>query len=54
MLASIIEQLNTIGSKSQETTDAFMQQAASLEEIAASMDTLNSNVKVIENHIQQL
>ncbi len=54
MLSRIDGQLNKIGEKSQETTDAFMQQAASLQEIAASMDTLNSNVKVIEDYIQQL
>ena len=54
MLTSIDMQLNKIGEKSQETTDTFMQQAASLEEIAASMDTLNSNVKVIEDYIHQL
>ena len=47
MLTSIEAQLQTIGTKSQDTTDTFMQQAASLEEIAASMDDLNSNVKVI-------
>lgn len=54
MLSRIDGQLNKIGEKSQETTDTFMQQAASLQEIAASMDTLNSNVKVIEDYIQQL
>ncbi len=54
MLASIENQLNTIGEKSKETTDTFMMQAASLEEIAASVDDLNSNVKVIDDYIQQL
>ena len=37
MLGSIEEQLNNISEKSRETTDTFMQQAASLEEIAATM-----------------
>jgi len=54
MLEQIDSQLNKIGEKSQETTDTFMQQAASLQEIAASMDTLNSNVKVIADYIYQL
>jgi methyl-accepting chemotaxis protein len=31
-----------------------MQQAASLEEIAATMENLNSNVKVIDDYVQQL
>lgn len=54
MLASIDAQLNTIGSKSQETTDTFMKQAENLGEIASNMDKLNSNVKVIDDYIQQL
>ena len=54
MLTSIEAQLQTIGTKSQDTTDTFMQQAASLEEIAASMDDLNSNVKVIDDYMKQL
>lgn len=54
MLTSIEAQLKTIGTKSQDTTDTFMQQAASLEEIAASMDDLNSNVKVIDDYMKQL
>jgi len=54
MLTSIEVQLKVIGEKSQQTTDTFMQQAASLQEIAASMDNLNSNVKVIDDYIQQL
>ena len=54
MLASIEGQLQAIGSKSQETTDNFMQQAASLQEIAASMDNLNANVKVIDDYMKQL
>ena len=54
MLTSIEAQLKTIGAKSQDTTDTFMQQAASLEEIAASMDDLNSNVKVIDDYMKQL
>jgi len=54
MLTSIEGQLQAIGSKSQETTDNFMQQAASLQEIAASMDNLNSNVKVIDDYMKQL
>lgn len=54
MLTSIEAQLQAIGNKSQETTDNFMQQAASLQEIAASMDNLNSNVKVIDDYMKQL
>jgi len=54
MLTSIEAQLKIIGNKSQDTTDTFMQQAASLEEIAASMDDLNSNVKVIDDYMKQL
>lgn len=54
ILASIDNQLNTIGGKSQETTDTFMQQAAALQEIAASMDELNSNVKVVDDYMKQL
>lgn len=54
MLGSIEVQLNNISEKSKETTDTFMQQAASLEEIAATMENLNSNVKVIDDYVQQL
>jgi len=54
MLTSIESQLQTIGGKSRETTDNFMQQAASLQEIAASMDNLNSNVKVIDDYMKQM
>lgn len=54
MLTSIEAQLKTIGEKSQDTTDTFMQQAASLQQIAASMDDLNSNVKVIDDYMRQL
>ena len=54
MDTSIEAQLKIIGNKSQDTTDTFMQQAASLEEIAASMDDLNSNVKVIDDYMKQL
>ncbi len=54
MLGSIEVQLNNISEKSRETTDTFMQQAASLEEIAATMQNLNANVKVIDDYVQQL
>ena len=54
MLTSLETQLKVIGAKSQETTDSFMQQAASLQEIAASMDNLNSNVKVIDDYMKQM
>ncbi len=54
MLGSIEVQLNNISAKSKETTDTFMQQAASLEEIAATMENLNTNVKVIDDYVQQL
>ncbi|MBR4084088.1 MAG: hypothetical protein IKK33_07375 [Lachnospiraceae bacterium] len=54
MLGSIEVQLNNISERSKETTDTFMQQAASLEEIAATMQNLNANVKVIDDYVQQL
>ena len=54
MLGSIEVQLNNVSEKSKETTDTFMQQAASLEEIVATMENLNSNVKVIDEYVQQL
>lgn len=54
MLGSIELQLNNISERSKETTDTFMQQAASLEEIAATMENLNTNVKVIDDYVQQL
>lgn len=54
MLGSIEVQLNNISVRSKETTDTFMQQAASLEEIAATMQNLNANVKVIDDYVQQL
>lgn len=54
MLSSIEVQLNNISEMSKETTDTFMQQAASLEEIAATMENLNGNVKVIDDYVQQL
>lgn len=54
MLSSIEVQLNNISEMSKETTDTFMQQAASLEEIAATMENLNGNVKVIDEYVQQL
>lgn len=54
MLGSIEVQLNNVSEKSKETTDTFMQQAASLEEIVATMENLNANVKVIDDYVQQL
>ena len=54
MLGGIESQVNDISEKSKETTDAFTQQAASLEEIAATIQNLNANVKVIESYIKQL
>lgn len=54
MLGSIEVQLSHISERSKETTDTFMQQAASLEEIAATMENLNANVKVIDDYVQQL
>ena len=54
MLGGIEGQVNDISEKSKETTDAFTQQAASLEEIAATIENLNENVKVIASYIQQL
>lgn len=54
MLGGIELQVNDISEKSKETTDAFTQQAASLQEIAATIENLNANVKVIESYIKQL
>lgn len=54
MLSGIETQVNGMSDKSREATDAFTQQAAALEEIAATIESLNSDVKVIENYIKQL
>lgn len=54
MVGGIELQVNDISEKSKETTDAFTQQAASLQEIAATIENLNENVKVIESYIKQL
>ena len=54
MLTGIETQVNDMSGKTKEATDAFTQQAASLEEIAATIQNLNANVKVIENYIMQL
>lgn len=54
MVGGIELQVNDISEKSKETTDAFTQQAASLQEIAATIENLNSNVKVIESYINRL
>lgn len=54
MVGGIEAQVNDISEKSRETTDAITQQAASLQEIAATIENLNSNVKVIESYIKQL
>ena len=54
MLTGIEDQVNDMSDKSKDATDAFTQQAASLEEIAATIQNLNANVKVIENFIKQL
>ncbi|MDD6035966.1 MAG: methyl-accepting chemotaxis protein [Lachnospiraceae bacterium] len=54
MVGGIETQVNEISEKSKDTTDAFSQQAASLEEIAATIENLNENVKVIESYIKRL
>lgn len=54
MIGGIEGKVNDIGEKSKETTDSFTQQAAALEEISATMENLNENVKVIEEYIKQL
>lgn len=54
ILGSVDEQLGDIGNKLKETTDAFSNQAAALEEMAATIQNLNANVKIIENYVQQL
>ena len=54
MVGGIEAQVNDISVKSKEATDAFTQQAASLQEIAATIENLNANVKVIASYIQKL
>ena len=54
MLGGIETQVNEMSEKSKEATDSFTQQAASLEEIAATIQNLNADMKVIENYIKQL
>ena len=54
MLTGIETQVTDMSEKSKDATDAFTQQAASLQEIAATIQNLNANVKVIENFIKQL
>ncbi len=54
MLTGIETQVNGMSEKTKEATDAFTQQAAALEEIAATIESLNGDVKVIENYIKQL
>lgn len=54
MLAGIETQVNDMSEKSKEATDAFTQQAASLQEIAATIQNLNADVKVIESYIKEL
>lgn len=54
MLGEIETQVSDMSDKSREATDAFTQQAASLQEIAATIQNLNANVKVIENYIMQM
>ncbi len=54
MLSGIENQVNGMSEKTKEATDAFTQQAASLQEIAATIESLNGDVKVIENYIMQL
>ncbi len=54
MLGDIEAQVNAMSEKSKTVTEAFTQEAASLEEIAATIQNLNADVKVIENYIKQL
>lgn len=54
MVGGIEVQVNDISEKSKGTTDAITQQAASLQEIAATIENLNENVKVIESYINRL
>lgn len=54
MLGGIETQVNEMSGKTKEANDAFTQQAASLEEIAATIQNLNADMKVIENYIKQL
>lgn len=54
MLGGVERKVNEVSERSRETTDSFTQQAAALQEIAATMENLNANVKVIESYIKNL
>lgn len=54
MLGGIETQINDMSGKTKEANEAFTQQAASLEEIAATIQNLNADMKVIENYVKQL
>ncbi|MBR6627792.1 MAG: hypothetical protein IKL04_07440 [Lachnospiraceae bacterium] len=54
MLSGVDKQVNDVSGKSRETADSVSQQAAALQEIAATMENLSTNVKVIEAYIQKL
>lgn len=54
MLNSIEERLGNISNRTQQTTDTFMGQAVSLEEISKTISKLTSDIKVFETYVQQL
>ena len=54
MLSGVDEQVNDVSEKSKATSDSVSQQAAALQEIAATIENLSANIKVIETYVQQL
>lgn len=54
MLNSIEDRLGDISNRTQQTTDTFMGQAVSLEEISKTINKLTEDIKVFEMYVQQL
>lgn len=54
MLGEVDRQVTDVNVKSKETADSVIQQAAALQEISATMENLNANIKVIESYVMQL
>lgn len=54
MLKGVDDQVNNVSEKSKATSDSVSQQAAALQEIAATIENLSANIKVIETYVQQL
>lgn len=54
MLNNIEDRLGDISNRTQQTTDTFMGQAVSLEEISKTINKLTEDIKVFEMYVQQL